>query len=71
MSEERKFLHDISSPITTMQLNLENAMALLEDKKPEDLEQALKMLGSCVSQILRVAAMVQARREVLMKGESA
>ncbi|MGE3263509.1 MAG: hypothetical protein AB7K68_17150 [Bacteriovoracia bacterium] len=67
MNEERKFLHDIASPLTTIQLNLDNAIMMLEDKKPEEQAEALQLLQRCLEQTKRAGLMVQARRQLLIE----
>ena len=67
LNPERAFLHDISSPLTTVQLNLENIVAVLEEGKPEEQADCVRMLNSCLSQVRRAAEMIRARREVLVK----
>lgn len=69
MQDERKFLHDIASPLTTVQLNLDNAMMILEDKKPEELPQAMELLQRCLDQARRAGSMIEARRQVLIAQE--
>ena len=66
-SDQRIFLHDVSSPLTSLQLNLENAIMMLEDKKPEEIDECLKILNSCMGQVRRIVTMVRDRREVLIK----
>lgn len=70
MPDERKFLHDIASPLTTVQLNLESVVMILEDKKPEELPQALELLRRCVEQTRRAGTMVQARRQIIITREN-
>ena len=65
MSAERTFLHDISSPLTTVQLNMENVIDMLEDRKPEEIDECIKMLNSCLAQVKRATEMVRVRRETL------
>ena len=67
MDQERVFLHDISSPLTSIHLNVENAICVLEDAKPESVADCLKLLQSCLVQTGRVAEMIRARREELVK----
>ncbi|MGZ3696380.1 MAG: hypothetical protein ACXVBE_04810 [Bdellovibrionota bacterium] len=69
MSAERTFLHDVSSPLTSVLLNLENVIAMLEDRKPEEIDECIKMLNSCLTQVKRSAEMVGARRAILMKAD--
>jgi hypothetical protein len=67
MNEERTFLHDISSPLTIVQLNVENALTLLKDGKPEDLDECANILASCMTQATRATNMIRLRREHLIK----
>lgn len=69
MADERKFLHDIASPLTTIQLNLDNAILMIEDGKPEELPESLQLLKRCLDQTRRASAMLQARREILIAAE--
>jgi nitrogen fixation/metabolism regulation signal transduction histidine kinase len=69
VSSERTFLHDISSPLTTAQLNVENVVSILEERKIEDIQQCLKMLTSCMNQLKRASTMISNRRESLIKEE--
>ena len=71
MSLDRNFLHDISSPLTTVQLNVENVIMMLEDRKPEEIDECIKMLQACVTQVKRATVMVREKREELMKAEGA
>jgi C4-dicarboxylate-specific signal transduction histidine kinase len=68
-NEERKFLHEISSPLTTIQLNLDSALMILEDQKPEEFANALLLLKRCLDQSKRAGAMVRERREVIIASE--
>lgn len=68
MSEERKFLHDISSPLTCVVLNVENVLALLDENNLENMDECKQMLRSCLTQIGRSTEMIRIRREVLIKG---
>jgi hypothetical protein len=65
--EERKFLHDISSPITSIQLNLENAAILLAEGTPNSFAECSKMLKACLGQARRTTEMIRERREALTK----
>jgi hypothetical protein len=67
MNSERSFLHDISSPLTTTQLNLGNLASILGDRKPEDIDECLKLVETCMAQVKRVTEMVRLRREELIK----
>lgn len=67
MSAERTFLHDISSPLTSILLNMENVIMMLEDRKPEEIDECIAMLNSCLLQVRRSTELVRERREVLMK----
>jgi hypothetical protein len=71
MSDERKFLHDIASPFTSIQLDLENAISLIEDGlKPEDAKECVSILKSSLQQIKRSTQLLQARRQVLIDQEN-
>ncbi len=65
MNDERKFLHDISSPLTSVILNLENIVDMLQEKNPEDLETCLKMMNNCIHQTKRASEMIKERREIV------
>jgi hypothetical protein len=67
MNTERTFLHDIASPVTSVLLNLENIMSILQDRKPEEIDECIKMAGSCVTQLKRAVDMIRDRREILIK----
>jgi hypothetical protein len=67
MNTERSFLHDIASPVTSVLLNLENIVAILQDNKPEEIEECIKMANSCVTQLKRTTEMIRERREILIK----
>ena len=67
MNPERNFLHDIASPLTTLQLILENIVSVLEDKKLEDIEQCIEMANKCLKQTKKMNEILQSRREVLIQ----
>lgn len=69
MNQERTFLHDISSPLTSIQLNVENAICVLEDGTPTSAAECLEILRACLIQTGRVAGMIRARREELLNAE--
>ena len=54
-NEERKFLHDITSPITTIQLTLENLASTLEEQKNAALTQHMTMVQSCLRNTSKLA----------------
>ena len=70
MADERKFLHDLSSPMAAIQLNVESVLMLLEERNPEDLETCIKFLKSTATQVSRVSEMISVRREELKKQTS-
>ena len=65
--EERTFIHDMASPLTSLQLNLENVIMVLEDGKPEDLATAKTITQSCMKQIKKMTDLMQQRRTVLIQ----
>ncbi|MGZ3651046.1 MAG: hypothetical protein ACXVB9_08205 [Bdellovibrionota bacterium] len=67
LKEERKFLHDLASPLTSLQLNLENVMTLLEDGEAADFAGVKTMVESGLKQIKKMTMLVGNRREVLIK----
>jgi nitrogen fixation/metabolism regulation signal transduction histidine kinase len=67
MNTERTFLHDISSPLTGLQLSLESVQMILADKKLEDLEECQRLVAVCMEQVARTVEMVKARRNGLEK----
>jgi hypothetical protein len=69
-SQEKTFLHDVASPLTTLQLNLESTMMILEDAgvKPED--EAIKMMKVCLIQVRKISEKICARREILLNEDS-
>ena len=73
MPEERKFLHDLASPLTTIQLNLENALTLLkencaghESPAAPALSNAVAMIESALTQSERVRHIISGRRDNLV-----
>jgi hypothetical protein len=64
---ERTFLHDISSPLTTLELNLGNVISILEERNPSDIDECLKLAKSCLTQLQRAGEMIHARRAVLIQ----
>jgi hypothetical protein len=69
MDQERTFLHDISSPLTSIQLNVESAISVLEEGTPESMLECLNILRPCLEQANRAADMIRARRNELTKVE--
>jgi hypothetical protein len=67
LKEERKFLHDLASPLTSLQLNLDNVVMTLEDGKAENIAEAKAMVEGCIKQIQKMTDLVRSRREVLIK----
>lgn len=67
MDQERAFLHDISSPVTTIQLNVENAICILEDGNRGSVDDCLKILRASLAQTARVSSMIRDRRTELQK----
>jgi hypothetical protein len=68
MSLERKFLHDLSSPLTAIQLNLENALEMLKEGAPDGQRGCAEMISSSLGQMEKAMELMRARREVLIKG---
>lgn len=66
--EERKFLHDISSPITSLLLDLENAQQLLTAPVliPNDLKDCRELINNCLEQVTRSIELIRTRREILI-----
>lgn len=69
MSQERTFLHDISSPVTALRLNLENVIAILQENKNEQTAECLSMLDSSMRQVDKVVQLISTRKALLV-GES-
>lgn len=67
MSDERQFLHDIASPLTIMQLNLQSAITMLQNSKAPGQEGCLKALQSSLEQTNRISGLVHKRREKLIE----
>ena len=67
VAEERKFIHDLASPLSSLQLDLENVAAVLEDAKPDDIELAKKMAATCLKQVQKMAELLRQRRATLMQ----
>lgn len=67
MSAERVFLHDIASPITTAQLNLENAAALIQESGQETPE-LLNLIKSSIRQMEKAGLLIRKRREEVKAG---
>lgn len=63
LAEERKFLHDISSPLSTLMLMVEGLKDDMETKKMD--EQAPQMT-KVLALLVRVSEMIHARRKVLI-----
>ena len=68
MQTERSFLHELSSPLTTVILNLDNALTLLGEG-PGNSEAAIALLRRCAEQSQRAAELLQARRKQLADAE--
>lgn len=70
MDEEKKFLHAISSPITSLHLNLENAIGLLEDAGGgERVVTCLALLRKSLEQVKKSTTLIRERREICLKTE--
>lgn len=68
---ERKFLHDISTPLTSLQMDLENAISILEEgKEPEGMAISMGLLRKCMTQVKKSVLLVQQRREEVQKAET-
>ena len=67
MEKERIFLHDISSPLTAIHLNIGSAVSLLEESGNADKEECLRILKNSLEQAKKLAQMIAARREILIK----
>jgi len=65
-SAERTFLHDVASPLTTLQLNLESTMLILEDTGATPDNDAVKMIQACLNQVRTLSDKVRERREILI-----
>ena len=64
--EERKFLHDIASPLTILLLNLQNIEERLGAQKQENVD-SLRVLQKCMQQTEKAIGMLEQRRGVLMQ----
>lgn len=64
MQTERSFLHELSSPLTSVILNLENALTLLAES-PGEPAAAIDLLKRCAEQSQRAAELIQERRREL------
>jgi hypothetical protein len=62
MSKESKFLHDISSPITVLQIHLESAMTLVATADPESLREVEDILKNSLKQIEIAIKLIGERR---------
>ncbi|HEY8280699.1 MAG TPA: hypothetical protein VIH99_13805 [Bdellovibrionota bacterium] len=69
MGIDRRFLHDISSPLTTVHLNVENAVILLREGKPGEIKDCLEILQVAVTQLKRITGMIKEKREELIEAE--
>jgi hypothetical protein len=71
MDREKAFLHDISSPLTSIQLNVENSLYLLEEGGVANMEECLKVLKACLAQTTKLSEMVRKRRgEIIGENKS-
>lgn len=68
-SEERKFLHDISNPLTIAQGMVDSVIDSLEGVPGVD-EKVHTRLEKAVKAMERMAAGIKERREVLIKREN-
>ncbi|MGZ3649567.1 MAG: hypothetical protein ACXVB9_13465 [Bdellovibrionota bacterium] len=64
---ESTFLHDFASPLTSLFLNLENMMVVLEDGKEEDEDLTKAMAKNCLCQIQKMTELIQHRRSILIQ----
>lgn len=64
---ERVFLHDVASPLTTLQLNLESTIMILEDGGATSETESVKMIQNCLGQVKKMAELIRARREILIQ----
>lgn len=62
MSREKTLLHDISSPLTSIQLNVENALYLLSEGGLTNKEECVRMLKACLAQAGKISEMVRKRK---------
>jgi hypothetical protein len=69
MDTERKFLHDISSPLSTLQLNLELVISVLGEEPVSDLPMCRTKLAKCMEQTQRIVELIRSRRDVLIASE--
>ncbi len=67
-SEERKFLHDISNPLTIAQGMVDSVTDSLEGVDGVD-EKVHTRLEKAVKAMERMADQIRARREILIKAE--
>ena len=66
---ERKFLHDISTPLAALQMNLES---LAEDMKASGHDpESLKRIEKCIAIMGRVSDLLVARKDAVKKEPAA
>jgi signal transduction histidine kinase len=66
MSDERKFLHDLSSPITVLKMNLENLQQILPEWKTEEGKQCVQFLEIIERQTVKLTELIRDRRGILI-----
>jgi hypothetical protein len=70
MSHERSFLHDISSPLTTIQLNLDQVISLLKERPSDHQELCLPKLEQCMKNVNKITDSLRKRRQAIADGEA-
>ena len=66
-SEERKFLHDVSSPLTTLLLSLETAAEMLEQEGLAPDSRPVALVKKALGKINDISNMIRERREYIKK----
>jgi Fic family protein len=65
IKDERKFLHDISAPISAALITLENLLLDLEEKFPQGLEDGKDIMEA----LDRATSMIRERRDQLVESD--
>ncbi len=69
VKEERKFLHDISTPISSVFFLLDMVIEKLSQDQSHN-EEELKMLNTATKSMNTVKDLIQKRREILIERDS-
>jgi|GEM_PF-7118405 len=67
MKDEKQFLHDLASPITVVNMNLEFASDQLRKQIPVEPSELLELIDVCIRNIGKAGDLISARRELLKK----